>query len=443
MLAMERVSYYLSALLLVVAPLYYAGKTAGGELLIESIGLLLLCCIVWGGLYSKRLFGLAWIYLLVSMGLALLYLLPVPFELWQTLPGRSLYAETFLWLKQQGVEPDLFQLSLVPSETVLSLLMLIPTLAVFLSAVSLPDQLVKRLVYVFLLMASVQGVLGLIQYASDDLFFVFGMDYHGRMAQGMYVNRDHFAALMEMALPMALALMLYSVGRTAIDRRNGGFGSSVNRVVLFAFVALVIFLAAVFSRSRTGVLLVLLLVLLSSVVFSRHLGGKQSVGWASVFAVIAGGVAMSVGLIPVLNRFIAQDPLEDGRWPIFETTLTVIREFFPLGSGPGTYAEMYRAFQPAEQAFFANHAHNDYLELLVEMGAAGAFIIAGFLIVYFYGWLRLRKNSWNRMRFLQVAAGLSIFAILLHSLLDFNLHTPANFVVFAFLCGVFFRTGKF
>lgn len=442
MFTLERVAYSLTALLLVVAPLYYAGKTAGGVLLIESIGLLLLCCVVWGGLYSKKLFGLAWFYLLVSMGLALLYLLPVPFELWQSLPGRSLYADTFLWLKQQGVEPAVFQVSLVPSETVLSLLMLIPTLAVFLSAVSLPDQLVKRLVYVFLLMASVQGVLGLIQYASDDLFFVFGMDYHGRMAQGMYVNRDHFAALMEMALPMALALMLYSIGRTADDRRHGGLEISVNRAVLFAFAALVIFLAAIFSRSRTGVFLVLLMVLLSSVVFSRHIGGKQSVGWASAFAVIAGGIGVSIGLIPVLNRFIAADPLEDGRWPIFETTLTVIREFFPLGSGPGTYAEMYRAFQPAEQAFFANHAHNDYLELLVEMGAAGGFIIAGFLIVYLYGWLRLRKRAWNRMRFLQVAAGLSIFALLLHSLLDFNFHTPANFVVFAFLSGVFFRTKK-
>jgi O-antigen ligase len=320
--------------------------------------------------------------------------------------------------------------------------MLIPTLAVFLSAVSLPDQLVKRLVYVFLLMASVQGVLGLIQYASDDLFFVFGMDYHGRMAQGMYVNRDHFAALMEMALPMALALMLYSIGRTADDRQHGGLGGSVNRAVLFAFAALVIFLAAIFSRSRTGVFLVLLMVLLSSVVFSRHIGGKQSVGWASAFAVIAGGIGMSVGLIPVLNRFIAADPLEDGRWPIFETTLTVIREFFPLGSGPGTYAEMYRAFQPAEQAFFANHAHNDYLELLVEMGAAGVFVIAGFMVVYLYGWIRLRKFVWNRMRFLQVGSGLAVLAILLHSLLDFNLHTPANFVVFAMLVGIFFRKNR-
>jgi O-antigen ligase len=100
---------------------------------------------------------------------------------------------------------------------------------------------------------------------------------------------------------------------------------------------------------------------------------------------------------------------------------------------------VYVASQPVEQAFYANHAHNDYLELIVEMGAVGVFVIAGFLLLYLYGWVRLRKHDWNHMRFLQVGAGLAVFGILLHCLLDFILHTPANLVVFAFLVGVFLR----
>lgn len=442
MTGVERVCFYLSALLLVFAPLYYAGKTAVGVLAIESIGLVLLFFVVWGALYSGKLFGLLWFYLFVSVGLAVLYLVPIPLDLWRDLPGRSLYAETFDWLGLQGIEVGSTQVSIVPSETILSLLMIIPTLGIFLSAVSLPPQLVKRLVYVFLMMVAVQALLGLIQYTSDDPFYVFGMDYSGRFAQGLYVNRDHFVALMEMALPLALGLMLYSLGRSSRDSHSDEKGFQVNELLAFAFVALVIFLAAIFSRSRAGVFLILLMFLLSSIVFSRHVGGKRSAGWASAFFVVSGGLAVSVGLIPVLNRFLTQDPLQDGRWSIFKTSIEVIRAFFPLGSGPGTYAEAYRSLQPVEQAFYANHAHNDYLELLVEMGAAGAFIIAGFLVLYIYGWVRLRGNTWNRMRFLQVASGLSILAILLHSLLDFNLHTPANFVVFAFVSGIFFRSNR-
>jgi len=442
MLNLQRVAFYLSALLILFAPLYYAGKTAAGELIIECIGLALLFCVLWGGLYAKKLFGFAWFYLFASLALALMYLLPVPFDFWQSLPGRGLYAESFLWLKAQGVEMAFFQLSIVPSQTILSLLMLIPGLAIFISAVSLPDQFVKQLVYIFLTMAALQGVLGLIQYASNDLFFVFGMEYHGRMAQGMYVNRDHFAALMEMALPIALGMLLYNIGRHASDRYRGGSGLPVNQLLLFSFAALIVFLGAIFSRSRAGVFLVLLMVLLSSIVFSRHIGGKKSVGWTSVFMVISGGVAVSVGLIPVLNRFIETDPSEDGRWPIFKTTVSIIREFSPLGSGPGTYDEAYRAFQPAEQVFYVNHAHNDYLELLVEMGAAGGFIILGFFVLYLYGWYKMRRYVWNRMRFLQVASGLGVLAILIHSLVDFNLHTPANLVVFAMLSGVFLRKNR-
>ena len=439
MIGSVRVCFYLSALLLVVAPFYYAGKTASGLLLIECIGLSLVFCIIWGGLYSDKLFGVLWVYLFVSVGLALVYLLPVPMDIWRELPGRSLYAESFDWLKQNGTVVERFPLSIVPSKTILSLLMLIPTLGIFLSAVSLPSQQIKHLIYVLLLVATLQALLGLIQYASNSPSFIFGMKYSGSYAQGMYVNRNHFVALMEMVLPLALGLMLYSVGRSGSDSRSKDSRFQISQFLLFAFAVLVIFLGAIFSKSRTGIFLTLLMFLLSSVVFSRHVGGKKSASWMSAILVIAGGLAVTIGLAPILNRIILSDPFGDGRWPIFRTSISVIREFFPFGSGPGTYAEAYRAFQPVEQAFFANHAHNDYLELLVEMGSAGGLIIFGFLILYIYGWVRLRRYVWNRMKFLQIASGLAILAILIHSFLDFNLHTPANFVVFAFLSGVFFR----
>ena len=434
---MERICFYLTGLLLIVAPLYYAGRGAVSELVIEVIGLALLVCVIWSGLYSKKLFLLFWVYLFLCLALALLFLVPVPIDVWEALPGRQLYISSFEWLANQGIELSSFSVSVIRSETIYSLLILIPCLAVFLSALSLRSEHIKRLVYVFLFVAAAQGILGLIQYASDDPFFVFGMEYSGRAAQGMFINRDHFAAFMEMALPVSLGLMLYSVGRQGKGASDLNF--KVNDLLSFAFIAITVFLAAVFTRSRTGVFIVLLIFLMSSLIFSRHIGGKRSAGWAAAFGVIAFGVAGSIGLIPVLNRFVGEDPLEDGRWPIFETTLTVIREFFPLGSGPGTFAEVYRAFQPVEQAFYANHAHNEYLELLVEMGAAGAFVIVGFLLLYVYGWFRLSGNVWDRMRFIQVAAGLAILSILLHCLLDFILHTTANFIVFAFLVGVFFR----
>jgi O-antigen ligase len=88
---------------------------------------------------------------------------------------------------------------------------------------------------------------------------------------------------------------------------------------------------------------------------------------------------------------------------------------------------------------FINNAHNDYLELLFEMGAAATFLITAFILLYIYGWVKLWGKAWNQLHFIQNAAGVGIFILLLHSLTDFNLHTPANMIAFAFLCGLFFR----
>lgn len=437
-----RLAYYLSALLIIIAPLYYAGKTAEGLFVIECIGLGLLFFVLWGGLCSKKIPMVLWVYLIVSLGLSLVYLIPVSLDVWQDLPGRSLYLESYRFLDQLGETKASFQLSLVPSETALAILVLLPVLGIFLSALSLPARQLKSLVYILFIIAALQAMLGLVQYASGNPEFLFGMKSHGNSAQGMYANRDHYVALLEMVLPLLLGMLLYSIGRDHIDRADAGGSFPVNQVLLIGFATIIVLVGAIFSRSRAGIFLIMLLVFVSSIVFSRHIGGRQSVGLTAIFLTISAGVATSVGLIPVLNRFIVLDPSEDARWPIFETTIDVIKSFFPLGSGPGTFSEVYRAFQPVDQLRFVNHAHNDYLELLVEMGAAAVFIIVGFWLVYIYGWVRLWGQHWDRMHFLQVGAGLAIFSILLHSLVDFNFHTPANCVVFSFLCGVFLRSKK-
>ena len=429
----------LCAVLLVLAPFYASGKTPCARLILESVGLLLLMVVFWSGISRGKSYGIVSVYLVISVGLACLYLVPIPFDYWSQLPGRELYLSVYQWLIEQGVDAERYQLSIVPYKTTLALLALLPTLGIFYSALSLSDERIKQLAFLLLAVAAIQAILGLIQYASGNPWFHFGIEANGRSAQGTYLNPDHFAALLEMTLPIAIGMMLYSIGRSQYDRRHDGKGAVVNQVLIFASIALVILLAGIFTRSRAGVALIMLAMLISSVIFSRHVGGKQSVGLTAIFATIAVGVSMSIGLIPILNRFVATNPVEDERFRIFEHTLEGFRAFFPFGSGPGTFPDVYRAFQPIEQLRFINNAHNDYLELLFEMGAFGAAIIVGFLLLYLFACFMLRGRGWNRMHFIQVAAAIGIFLMLLHSLADFNLHTPANAIVFAFLVGILFR----
>jgi O-antigen ligase len=158
------------------------------------------------------------------------------------------------------------------------------------------------------------------------------------------------------------------------------------------------------------------------------------------FSAIGILLALEIGMVPILNRFIQQDPLTDLRWDIFSDTIKAIGEFFPLGSGIGSFVPVYPRFQGMYlDHVYINHAHNDYLEWLMEGGILAALLIFGFMVMYFSRWPKVwLRSEWKTLNFIQVGAGIGMLAMILHTFVDFNLHTTANQVYFAFLAGLFF-----
>lgn len=428
--------FLMSALLMLIVPFHAVLVPEQVLLVLEFIAVLVLFVVFWSGLYKQGTYSIVGWFLFLSLVAAAIYVMPLPFLNDIALPGRGLYSDVRSWLVGQGIDVGPHYLSIIPYKSVLALLALLPPLAIFFAMVSLSESLVRRLVYLLLIIVSVEAALGLIQYASGNRDFYFGLTGSGS-AQGTYINRDHFSALLEMTLPIALGMMLFSIGRSQHSHLSNK-GKVFNQTLLFASVALLIFLAAVFARSRAGVFLIMLAVLISSIVFARHIGGGRSVSLTAAFSTVAMGLAVTIGLIPVLNRFVATNPIEDERWRIFEHTIEGLKSFFPIGSGPGTFIDIYPAFQPIEQLNTINRAHNDYLELVFELGAVGIFVIIGFWLLYIFGWFKIAGKAWDRMHFIQVGSGIGIFLLLLHCSVEFILHEPMNTLVFALLAGVFF-----
>jgi O-antigen ligase len=142
---------------------------------------------------------------------------------------------------------------------------------------------------------------------------------------------------------------------------------------------------------------------------------------------------------PVLARFSQQDPLADGRSYIFDGAWEGIGHFFPLGSGPGTFVEVFPRFQAWEMASVTiNRAHNSYLEWLFTMGLPAALLIALFLFLYFRQWFRMGE-VWTEFRFIQTGAGLACLLTMIHDVVDYNFFVPANIIYFAFMAGLFFH----
>jgi O-antigen ligase len=366
------------------------------------------------------------------------------------MPGRALYAAANAQLPT-GTAADWKATTIVPHATAAAGLALLLPIAVFVGVRTLDPPALLTLVKLLLLVAVLQAILGLVQYGTAQsghvMFAVEGATANS--GTGTYANRNHLAGLIEMMLPVALALLFFSLGRSnpsmrraSAWRRKAAFLSSPGgrAAAVYAIVSFLLIIGIIFTRSRTGIFLGILGIILSALVFSRRIGGSNVFGPAGTLLALAVSFGIAIGLAPVLNRFSVDTLGDEGRWPLFALVLEGVRQFFPLGTGPATFPAVFPTFQSIEFGnTFVNRAHNDYLEWSFDAGILGLALIALVLVLYLRQWVRLRtSDEWTRSRFLQVAAGIGLLLLALHEFLDYNLYTPANQLVFAVLAGIFF-----
>ena len=443
-----------AACILIFVPLFRAGNRPLPLIVLEVGAVVLLIIKLWpqASVDAQTIPAAWWTTGVLLILYPLLYLIPLPFALWADLPGRALYSEELMLVDNS---PAARPATITASSTQASWLALLPPLAIFFGATALPTRYLIRLTLVALIMAVGQALLGLVQYvaAEPDSALCLGNRYCGHgSATGTYVNRDHLAGFLEMIFPIGLGLLAVTVGRLRHKTRHyrQNWRERVlslstwqaNVAFLYGAASIVILLGLVFTRSRTGVGLAMLCLLLAVIAFARRLGGDNAFGSVGTVSAIAVALAVDIGLAPVLGRF-TMNPLEDGRWEVFAIALQGIGSYFPLGSGPGTFSKAVLPFQPVEMGgSFFNHVHNDYLEWLFEGGLLSAAIMLLLAAAYVRQWLVLGRSGgdqWSTFRFIQVGAGIGLLMIALHGAVDFNWHIPANAAYTAFLAALFFH----
>lgn len=360
-----------------------------------------------------------------SVSLAL-YLIPVPPELWIQLPGRDFYQDVSALLAQTGNPMGWHSLSVDPYATAQTLLTLLPALVLFLTTISLDTDRIYLLARLLIAIAVLQASWGLIQYSSV-----------GSSAHGSYYNRDHYSTLMEFTLPLAIALTAHHIAH----RREHDEGRHKTVLAFYLTATTLIFLGGMFAMSRAGIPLLFLAILITPLLLSRKVRKTHAALFVVLFLTLALTLASMTGLVPVINRFIGTDPMEDARWVMFAQQYAAIQQFFPLGSGPGTFSDVYTAFQPVEQvgAGFVKHAHNDYLELLLETGVVGISLLIFFLGIFLYGWAKLWQQARHPLFMLKVGVGVGMLTSLIHAFFDFNFHTIPHPMLFACFMAVFLK----
>lgn len=265
----------------------------------------------------------------------------------------------------------------------------------------------------------------ILQYLSgtQQIYWRWSPQFGGTTIFGPFANKNHYSGLMEMLWPFALVLGL----REGLARRT-----------LLLSGALLMIASIFLSASRGGAISCLVQIVIAAIVLSGRSRGRRTSFLISAFVLlllIAGGV-LWLATPATLARLINTDGAQ--RTLIYRDTLRMWLQHPWLGFGLGTFPTAYPRFRSFYSVFFINQTHNDYLQLLVECGIFGLAAIAAFL------WLTLRQGvRVVRQRGLRdsgsaarLAAMIGMAGILAHSVVDFNLHIPANAALFAVLCGI-------
>jgi len=346
-------------------------------------------------------------------------------------------------------------LSIYPYLTLLGFFKLLAYLGAFVLAVHLFDSGRRKstLVLSFISLGCFEAGYGIIQHLlSWNKIFGVTDPYDLWVAIGTYINRNHFAGVIELTFPFVFASAFYSYQLwsdprhrvTAVNSGSDGDSSLGFRIVFFLFLVVIMVVSVIFSFSRGGILSVAFtLIVLSLLTFLKVRRKSWGLVIASL-AVLALGFSLWIGLGSVLHRFETMGQSNylgaSRRSMIWTDTLQLLRQNPVLGTGMGTYGEALRPFQTQLVNMHIDHAHNDYLEFATDTGAVG-FCLLFLPIFYLLGRMVLaflRDHRRYRGAILLGCIG-STLGLLIHSLTDFNLHIPANALIFAVILGIGYK----
>ena len=266
------------------------------------------------------------------------------------------------------------------------------------------------------------SVFGILQHLTfNGKLYWFRELTYGGIPFGPYVNRNHFAGLMELLIPLALVpLVLGKVRR--------------ERLAVVALCAIMPIAALFLSASRGGIVSFFVQFALLTYLLLRRRGLAKRLLAVSAVLLAALMIVSWLGVGRILQRFSSLQTLEvtegkraamrRGAWHIFLD--------HPLaGTGLGTLQIVYPPYETLYDGKIVNHAHNDYLEALAETGMLGGLCCAWFLGVLFIKSFSLfRQSDFSFPAALQLSGVVACTGFLVHALVDFNFHIPSNLWLF-------------
>jgi O-antigen ligase len=386
---------------------------------------------------SRSAFGAAStpLYLLLgAMVISALQLVPLPEFAWTSLTGRAAFAQVHT---EFGIPAGWHSLSLYPSYGWNSLFAMFVPLAAILLLAKVDDAGRSAILTLFVGLAVASATLGILQLLgpSRNPFYLYRITNFGDPV-GLFANRNHQAVFLACAFPIMAAYV--GLPRAQSDR------AGPLRAMVCAGIAAFLLASIVATGSRSGTLVAVISIMASFLLVPRArwgavtLGRKLRVSSRSVAIVGVAGTALLLLMfsarLTALQRFVDLGGQDEVRIAAFKTNFGIAKDFFPWGTGMGTFPEIFAIYEPADflDPQYLNHAHNDWIEIVIEGGLPATILLcAAIFLIGRRAVSILRKPLTGSSGGIMARLGLVVIVLLaIASVFDYPVRTPMISVLF-------------
>ncbi len=308
--------------------------------------------------------------------------------------------------------------------------------------ISTDEHAYSMLFYCLMIVGAIEALYGLLQFVNPAIGILWLKVTTGRAAYGTIIYKNQYASLLNMIWPLAVggAAMFFS-GRKGKRRQGEGrkksqdifqkVSSTRPQALLLAVLSIMIALAVLFSLSRGGILSMVLVGLCLIIMMPFTMKSKLLALLA--FVLLTGAYGSMMGLDTIMSRFDTIGASKAARLDIYTASLPLMADHWLTGIGLGSYTLLSPVYLKGfGEILHVDRVHNEYLELVIELG-----IPVASLLFCWLAWgmgkllkrilaLRVEGESQVAKRIMATASFCGIIGFLAHGLIDFGWRLPAN-----------------
>jgi len=382
--------------------------------------------------------------LITTVAAIAVQLIPLPLHLRLAIAPSSIAYEQIARVAAGGGTPEpAGPITVNVDATAFALFITIVTLALFWCArTAFRRGGVRTTIRGIAVMGVVLAPLAVIQHTTAPHLFYWRWRSHigNALVYTPFMNRNDFASWLVMAIPPTAG---YAIAHIQSRRRTGepfDPESALDDKGLLLGTALLVMMAGLLaSASRSGVAgaaaALMLFVLLSRGRMSRRWIVWMLVGTAAMVA-LAAVYAANLGALTVRFAGVMSEGLT-GRVAIWRQTWPMVRDFWPVGSGVGSYEQVMVLYQTTtSRLFYISHADNEYLQILAEGGALVGVPVALALVAFIVTIVRRLRADRTPLFWIRAGAASGMVAAAVQNLFEMTLRVPANAVLLAILAAI-------